>query len=49
MVYFKENHFFSRFQRGPIFSKGGVGEAVQLSPGGGEVQWLIPYRNPYNL
>ena len=37
MVNFKENYHFSRFQ------------GVQLFPGGGGVQLLIPYRNPYNL
>ena len=39
MVNFKENYHFSRFQGGPTFSRGG----------GGGVQLLIPYRNPYNL
>ena len=38
MVNFKENYHFSRFQGGPTFSRGGGG-----------VQLLIPYRNPYNL
>ena len=33
---------------GPTFSRGGGGR-VQLFPGGGGVQLLIPYRNPYNL
>ena len=44
MVHFKEIYHFSRFQRGsnifqggPTFSKGG----------GGGVQLLIPYRNPF--
>ena len=40
---FQRNLSFSRFQRGPKFSKG-----VQLFPGGGGgVQLLIPYRNPF--
>ena len=38
MVNFKENYHFSRFQGGPTFSRGGGG-----------VQLLIPYRNPYIL
>ena len=38
MVNFKENYHFSRFQRGPTFSRG-----VQL------FQLHIPSRNPYNL
>ena len=49
------------FQRKPSFSKvpeevlhfrggGGGGGGVQFLPeGGGRVQLLIPYRNPYNL
>ena len=41
MVKFKEICHFSRFQRGPTFSRGGGG--------GGGVKLLIPYRNPYNL
>ena len=42
MVNFKEIYHFSRFQRGPTFSRG-----FQLFPRG--VQLLIPYNNPYNL
>ena len=38
MVSFKEIYHFSRFQRGSNFFQGGGG-----------VQLLIPYRNPYNL
>ena len=40
MVNFKEIYHFSRFQRGSNIFHGG---------GGGGVQLLIPYRNPYNL
>ena len=36
---------FQGSRGGPTFSRGGV----QLFPGGGGVQLLIPYRNPYNL
>ena len=45
---FQRNLSFSRFQRGSnIFQGGGM---VQLfTGGGGGVQLLIPYRNPYNL
>ena len=39
MVNFKENYHFYRFLRAPTFSRGG----------GGGVQLLIPFRNPYNL
>ena len=43
MVNFEENYHFSRFQRGFNIFQG-----VQLFPGGGGgVQLLIPYRNPY--
>ena len=38
MVNFKEIYHFSRFQRGS-----------NIFQGGGGVQLLIPYRNPYNL
>ena len=38
MVNFKENYHFSRFQTGS-----------NIFQGGGGVQLLIPYRNPYNL
>ena len=41
MVNFKENYHFSRFQGGPTFSR--------VGGGGGGVQLLTPYRNPYNL
>ena len=43
---FQRNLSILRFQRGPNISRG-----VQLFPGGGGggVQVLIPYRNPYNL
>ena len=34
MVNFKEIYHFSRFQRGPTFSRGGGGRGVQLFPGG---------------
>ena len=45
MVYFKENYHFHGSRGGPTFTRG-----VQvLSGGGGGVQLLIPYRNPYNL
>ena len=49
MANFKEIYHFSRFQRGPTFSRGGGGGG-----GGGPifsrgVQLLIPYRNPYDL
>ena len=37
MVNFKENYYFSSFQRGSTFFQGWG------------VQLLIPYRNPYNL
>ena len=47
MVNFKEIYHFSRFHRGSNIFEGG---GVQLFPGGGGgVQLLIPYRNPYNL
>ena len=39
MVNFKEIYHFSRFQRGPIFSRGG---GVQLFPGGGGSNSLFP-------
>ena len=35
------------FQRNLSFFK--IPEGPQLFPGGGGVQLLIPYRNPYNL
>ena len=43
-----------QFQRNVSFFKVPEGvqhfpEGVQLFPGGGGVQLLIPYRNPYNL
>ena len=44
IVNFKENHHFSRFQRGSNIFQGGP----TFSRGGG-VQSLIPYRNPYSL
>ena len=42
MVIFIEIYHFSRFQRGPTFSRGS-----NFFQGG--VHLLIPYRNPYNL
>ena len=45
MVNYKEKIHLPRFQRGPIFSRGGV----QLFPVRLGVQLLIPYRNPYIL
>ena len=47
MVYFKENYYFSRFQRGSNIFQGGGG-GVQLSKGGGGTI-AFPYRSPYNL
>ena len=44
MVNFKEIYRFSRLQMGSNFFQG-----VQLFQGGGGVQLLIPYRNPFNL
>ena len=42
----KNSIIFQGSRESPTFSRGGV----QLFPGGGgEVQLLIPYRNPYNL
>ena len=46
MVNFKEIYNFSSFERGSNIFQGG---GVQLFPGGGGVQLLIPYTNPYNL
>ena len=46
MVNFKEIYHFSRFHRGSNIFQGG---GVQIFPGGGGVQLLIPNRNPYNL
>ena len=40
----KQYIIFQGFRGGLTFSRG-----VQLFPGGGGVQLLIPYRNPYNL
>ena len=45
MVNFKENYHFSMFQRGSNIFQGGP----TFSRGGGCVQLLISYRNPYNL
>ena len=42
MVNFKEIYNFSRFQRGSNMGS-------NFFQGGGGVQLLIPYRNPYNL
>ena len=47
VVNFKENYHFSRFWRGTNIFKGGRGPT--FSRGGGGVQLLIPYRDPYNL
>ena len=48
MVNFKEIYHFSRFLRGSnIFQRGG--DPTFSRAGGGGVQLLIPYRNPYNL
>ena len=46
MVNFKEIFHFSRFHRGSNIFQGG---GPTFSRGGGGVQLLIPYRNPYNL
>ena len=48
MVNFKEKFHFSRFRRGSKFVQGGGGPTFP-SGGGGGVELLIPYRNPYNL
>ena len=48
MVNFKETHHFSRFQTGSNIFQGG-GLTFSRGEGGGGVQLLIPYRNPYNL
>ena len=45
-VNFKEKYHFSRFQRGPNFSRGG---GPTFSTGGGGGPLLIPYRKQYNL
>ena len=45
MVNFKEIFHFSRFQRGSNIFQGGGGPTFSR----GEVQLLIPYRNPCNL
>ena len=42
---FQRNLSFLRFQRGVQHFPGGP----TFSRGGGGVQWLISYRNPYNL
>ena len=44
MVNFKEIYRFTRLQMGSNFFQG-----VQLFPGVGGLQLLIPYRNPFNL
>ena len=49
MVNFKENYHFSRFRRGSNIFQVGGGGGPTFSRGGGGVQLLIPYRNPYNL
>ena len=46
MVNFEENYHFSRFRRGPTFSRGGGGSNFFQAEGG---QLLIPYRNRHNL
>ena len=42
---FQRNLSFFNSRGGPTFSRGGS----NFFQGGGEVQLLIPYRNPYNL
>ena len=44
MVNLNKIYHFSRFQRGPTFSRGGGGPIFSRG-----VQLLIPYRNPYYL
>ena len=47
MVNFKEIYHFSRFHRGSNIFEGRSN--FFQGGGGGGVQLLIPYRNPYNL